>query len=63
MARPALELIVPHLRPGAVVIADNTDQFRQAYAEYFAFVHEPRNRLWTTTLPFAGGLEFTVKVD
>ena len=24
MARPALELIAPHLRPGAIVLADNT---------------------------------------
>src|SRR3954454_9901651 len=31
MARPALELIAPHLRAGAVIIADNTTQFRHAY--------------------------------
>src|ERR1019366_2676993 len=28
MARPAIELIAPHLRRGAVVVADNTAQFR-----------------------------------
>jgi predicted O-methyltransferase YrrM len=61
MARPALELIAPHLRDGAVVIADNTQQFRQAYGDYFAFVHDPRNSLRTMTLPFEGGLEFTVR--
>ena len=33
MARPALSLIAPHLREGAVVICDNTRQFREAYAE------------------------------
>ena len=32
MARPALALIAPHLREGAVVICDNTLQFRDAYA-------------------------------
>jgi predicted O-methyltransferase YrrM len=62
MARPALALIAPHLRPGAVVICDNTVQFREAYGEYFDFVHDPRNGLRTMTLPFEGGLEFTVRV-
>jgi predicted O-methyltransferase YrrM len=61
MARPALSLIAPHLREGAVVICDNTLQFRDAYGEYFDFVQDPRNRLRTMTLPFEGGLEFTVR--
>jgi predicted O-methyltransferase YrrM len=62
MARPALELIAPHLRPGAVVVADNTAQVRHAYRHFFAFVEDPKNRLQTLTLPFDGGLEFIVKV-
>ena len=61
MARPALSLIAPHLREGAVVICDNTQQFRQAYREYFEFIDDPRNGLRTMTLPFEGGLEFTVR--
>jgi predicted O-methyltransferase YrrM len=61
MARPALALIAPHLREGAVVICDNTQQFREAYHEYFEFVHDRRNGLRTMTLPFEGGLEFTVR--
>ena len=61
MARPSLSLIAPHLREGAVVICDNTLQFREAYREYFDFVHDPRNGLRTMTLPFEGGLEFTVR--
>jgi len=61
MARPALSLIAPHLREGAVVICDNTLQFREAYGEYFDFVQDPRNGLRTMTLPFEGGLEFTVR--
>src|SRR4029077_9724670 len=61
MARPALSLVAPHLREGAVVICDNTLQFREAYAEYFDFIQEPRNGLRTMTLPFDGGLEFTVR--
>jgi len=63
ISRPALSLIAPRLRPGAVVIADNTLQFREAYDDYFAFVHDPRNGLRTMTLPFDGGLEFTVRAS
>jgi predicted O-methyltransferase YrrM len=62
MARPALELIAPHLRPGAVVCADNTTQAAWAYPAYFEFVNDPANGLRTLTLPFNGGFEFTVKV-
>ena len=62
MARPALELVSPHLRIGATVICDNTQQFREAYEEYFAFINDPLNGFSTVTLPFDGGLEFSVKV-
>lgn len=63
MARPAIELVGPHLRPGAVVVADNTgDIFRHAYRHFFAYVNDPANGLRTMTLPFSGGLELVVKV-
>ena len=62
MARPAIELIAPHLRPGAVICADNTGGFREPYRHYFAFVNDPAHGLRTMTLPFRGGLEMTVKV-
>jgi predicted O-methyltransferase YrrM len=61
LARPALERVAPRLRPGAIVIADNTTQFRDAYRDYFAFVNDPANGLRTLTLPFEGGLELTVR--
>ncbi len=61
MARPALELIAPHLRRGAVVIADNTISAAPAYGPYFAFLDDPANRFSTQTLPFEGGLEFSVR--
>jgi len=63
MARPALELVAPRLRPGAVIIADNTAQFPDSYRDYFEFVNDPANGLRTMTLPFEGGLEFTVRGD
>jgi predicted O-methyltransferase YrrM len=59
MARPALELVTPHLRPGAIVIADNTRQYRSEYADYFAFLEAQGFR--TMTLPFNGGLEMSVR--
>lgn len=59
MARPALELVAPHLRPGAIVITDNTGQYRSEYADYFAFLDAQGFR--TMTLPFDGGLEMSVR--
>jgi predicted O-methyltransferase YrrM len=61
MARPAIELIAPHLRPGAVVVADNTARVRHTYQAFFDFVEDPANGFQTMTLPFEGGLELTVK--
>lgn len=61
MARPALEMVAPHLRPGAIVVCDNTKQHRAAYADYFAFLEDPANGFRTITLPFSGGLELSVR--
>jgi predicted O-methyltransferase YrrM len=63
LARPAIELIGPHLRKGAIVIADNTDTYRIAYGDYFAYLNDPANGFSTMTLPFDGGLEMSVKTD
>ncbi len=63
MARPALELVAPHLKPGAIVICDNTEQYRSIYADYFAFLNDPANGFRTMTLPFEGGLEISVRCD
>jgi len=59
MARPALELVAPHLRRGAIVICDNTVRFRAEYADYFAFLES--NAFRTMTLPFDGGLELSIR--
>lgn len=61
MARPALELVAPRLRPGAMVVCDNTAMHREAYANYFAFVEDPANGFRTMTLPFDGGFELSVR--
>jgi predicted O-methyltransferase YrrM len=64
MARPALEIVTPHLRPGAVVTCDNTGRGdeRVAYRDYFAFINDPARRFRTMTLPFSGGLEMSVRL-
>lgn len=59
MCVPAMTLISPHMRPGGVVIADNTKDFAEPYAGYFELL--AREGYSTQTLPFDGGLEFSVK--
>jgi predicted O-methyltransferase YrrM len=61
MARPGLELVAPHLRRDAIVVCDNTAAYRDAYADYFAFIDDPANGFRTMTLPFGGGLELSVR--
>jgi predicted O-methyltransferase YrrM len=61
MARPAIELIHPHIRPGGIVVADNTARVREPYRHFFAFVDDPAHGYSRMTLPFEGGLEFIVR--
>jgi predicted O-methyltransferase YrrM len=61
MARPALELVAPHLRSGAIVVCDNTQHYRTEYADYLAFLHNPASGFRTMTLPFKDGLELSVR--
>jgi predicted O-methyltransferase YrrM len=62
MARPAIEVVAPHLRTGAIVVCDNTDTYQEEYSDYFTFINDKTNRFSTMTLPFRGGLELTVRI-
>jgi len=62
MVVPALERIGPHLRPGAVVVADNTVSARRGYGAFFDYLADAKHGLKSMTLPFEGGLELCVKV-
>jgi predicted O-methyltransferase YrrM len=62
VALPALELISSVLRPGAIVVCDNTTIAADAYQGYFEFVNDPKNRFSTMTVPFRGGFELTVRI-
>lgn len=61
--RPALDQLLPHLRPGAVICADNTagERSRANYAAFFEVIDDPAHRFITVTLPFQGGFEMAVK--
>jgi predicted O-methyltransferase YrrM len=61
MARPALEMVTPYLKSGAIVVCDNTERYRSEYADYFAFLSA--NGFRTMTLPFDGGLELSVRCE
>ena len=62
VAQPALELVSPSLRPGAIVVCDNTAVDADEYGDYFEFVNDPSNRLCTMTVPFDGGFELAVRI-
>jgi len=62
VALPALVLVAPSLRSGAIVVCDNTAVDIDEYRDYFEFVNNPINRFRTMTVPFRGGFELTVRV-
>jgi predicted O-methyltransferase YrrM len=57
---PILELLRPHLRPGAVVLGDNMFTFWRALAPYRDFVRELGNGFQSRTLFLGDGTEFSV---
>ena len=60
---PMLDSLLPRLRPGAVLCADNTSGSRTGgYAAMFELIDDPANGFRTMTLPFQGGFELTVKL-
>jgi predicted O-methyltransferase YrrM len=60
---PMLDSLLPRLRPGAVLCADNTGGSRTGgYAAMFKLIDDPANGFRTMTLPFQGGFELTVKL-
>jgi predicted O-methyltransferase YrrM len=61
---PALKHVLPHLRTGAVMCADNTagERSRAGYKALFDAIADPVNRLSTMTLPFSGGFEMTLRL-
>ncbi|EJD42291.1 S-adenosyl-L-methionine-dependent methyltransferase [Auricularia subglabra TFB-10046 SS5] len=60
MALPTLKLVTPHLRRGAIVVADNTVSHAESYAELLAVVRAPDGPFRSLILPYSNGLELSV---
>lgn len=59
---PALKLVAPKMKVGAMVVADNTVAAAQGYKDLIAYLDDPANGFKRTTAPYAGGLEIAVYV-
>jgi predicted O-methyltransferase YrrM len=58
---PALELLLPWLRKGSVICADNTAGRPVGYKPLFEVLDDVSHGFQTLTLPFKGGFEMSVK--
>ncbi|KAF2185123.1 S-adenosyl-L-methionine-dependent methyltransferase [Zopfia rhizophila CBS 207.26] len=62
VALPALKAVLPKLRPGALVLTDNTIQAEHRYQELLSVLRDPKGDFRSSTLPFKGGFEVSVYV-
>ncbi len=63
VVRPVLDMLLPRLRSGAVLVTDATGGKRsEGYAELFEVLEDPAHNFKTMTLPFKGGLEMSIKL-
>lgn len=58
-----LKMLQPALRPGAIVACDNVTAFRKEYKVYLDYVRDPANGFRSLCVPYAGGVEFSVRAD
>jgi len=59
-ALPTLKIVQSHLRPGAVIVVDNTISAAKGYAELLSYVRDPEGPFTTITIPYKDGLELIV---
>ncbi|KAJ5855518.1 S-adenosyl-L-methionine-dependent methyltransferase [Penicillium soppii] len=60
LSLPTLKTVLPSLRPGAVVLTDNTISGAKGYADLLAYLRAPENGFQNMTLPFTNGFEMSV---
>lgn len=60
MALPTLKLVLPEMRYGAVVVADNTISAEERYADLLGFLRDENSGFVNMTLPFSNRLEVNV---
>ncbi|KAF4438430.1 O-methyltransferase [Fusarium acutatum] len=56
LALPTLKLVKPQMKPGATVVADNTEAAKAGYKDLIAYLEDTTNGFKLTTLPYSGGL-------
>ena len=59
---PIVEMLKPHLRQGAVVLADNIFLFKKALAPYVAHMRDIANGFQSVTLFLADGTEYSIRL-
>jgi predicted O-methyltransferase YrrM len=59
---PIVQLLLPTLRRGAVVLADNIHTFPKALAPYVGWVRDARNGFHSVTLSLGAGTEYSVRL-
>lgn len=59
---PILEILKLHLRPGAVVLGDDTKQFKRTLAPYIAYMQDSRNGFQSVSLSLGEGIEYSVRL-
>lgn len=57
---PVLDLVKPHLRKGAIVVADNIFTFKKSLKPYVDYMRNGKNGFESTTLSLSDGFEFSV---
>lgn len=61
LAAPAIELLAPRLRPGAIIACDNVRRLRREYRDYLGYIEDPANGFDCLTLPMPGGFGLAVR--
>jgi len=62
LVRPVMDVVAPQMRPGAMVVCDNVQIYEKEYADYTAFVRDPKNDFRSVLLSHEGGLEISIKL-
>ena len=57
---PLLKQLLPYLRPGAVLLADNVRSFRSSLTEFLTYLHSRDSAFHSVTLGLGDGLEYAV---
>ncbi|KAM0721475.1 hypothetical protein Q7P37_002399 [Cladosporium fusiforme] len=60
LALPTLKTVQPRLRPGAVVLTDNTISGAVGYRDLLSYLRDPKNGFRNITLPYTNGFEMSV---